>query len=161
MIDKDIAYHAEELAKTKNVAFVSVDEMFKLFPREMQGLVDSIIERVFALQKNWLQYRAPKWINVVDSLQKYATQKLGLRSGDYAYVAEMIENEFIQSSLRILLEYGVPLSAVQKIQIILQMHKVNTSTISEDKAIEIISAHREDIRPYLSVYEMDILDRAI
>ena len=110
----------------------------------MQGLVDSIIERVFALQKNWLQYRAPKWINVVVSLQKYATQKLGLRSGDYAYVAEMIENEFIQSSLRILLEYGVPLSAVQKKQIILQMHKVNTSTISEDKAIEIISAHREE-----------------
>ena len=161
MIDKDIAYHAEELAKTKNVAFVSVDEMFKLFPREMQGLVDSIIERVFALQKNWLQYRAPKWINVVDSLQKYATQKLGLRSGDYSYVAEMIENEFIQSSLRILLEYGVPLSAVQKIQIILQMHKVNTNTVSEDKAIEIISAHREAIRPYLSVYEMEILDRAI
>ena len=73
----------------------------------------------------------------------------------------MIENEFIQSSLRILLEYGVPLSAVQKIQIILQMHKVNTNTVSEDKAIEIIFAHREAIRPYLSVYEMEILDRAI
>ena len=73
----------------------------------------------------------------------------------------MIENEFVQSSFRILLEYGVPLSAGQKIQIILQMREVNTYKITEDKAIEIISAHREDIRPYLSIYEMEILDRAI
>lgn len=160
MIDKEIEYRAEELAENKKIKFTSVDEMFKLFPEEMQEKTDNIIERIFALQKNWLQYRAPKWINVVDSLQKYATQNLGLRSGDYSYVAEMIENEFVQSSLRILLEYGVPLSAVQKIQLILQMHKVNTNKITEDKAIDIISAHREDIRPYLSVYEMEILDRA-
>ena len=161
MIEKEIEYRAEELAENKKIEFTSVDEMFRLFPEEMQEKTDNIIERIFALQKNWLQYRAPKWINVVDSLQKYATQKLGLRSGDYSYVAEMIENEFVQSSLRILLEYGVPLSAVQKIQIILQMHGVNTNKITEDKAVEIISAHREDIRPYLSIYEMEILNRAI
>lgn len=161
MIEKDISFRAMELAKNKSITFTSVDDIFRLFPMEMQEKVDNIIERVFALQKNWLQYRAPKWINVVDSLQKYATKKLGLRSGDYAYVAEMIENEFVQSSFRILLEYGIPLSAVQKIQLILQMHKVNAGKITEDKAIEIISAHREDIRPYLSIYEMDILERAI
>ena len=57
--------------------------------------------------------------------------------------------------------YGIPLSAVQKIQIILQMYRVNINAITEDKAIEIISAYREEIRPYLSVYEMEILDRAI
>lgn len=161
MIDKDIEYRAAELAKAKKITFSSVDEMFINYPEEMQERVDNIIERIFALQKNWLQYRAPKWINVVDSLQKYATQKMGLDSGDYSYVAEMIENEFVQSSLRILLEYGIPLSAVQKIQLILQMYKVNTKAISEDKAIDIISAHREEIRPYLSTYEMEILDRAI
>lgn len=161
MIDREIEYRAKELAKSKEIEFISVDEMFKLFPVEMQEKTDNIIERIFALQKNWLQYRAPKWINVVDSLQKYATQKLGLRSGDYSYVAEMIENEFVQSSLRIFLEYGVPLSAVQKIEIILQMLNVNAANITEDKAVEIISAHREDIRPYLSAYEMEILDRAI
>lgn len=161
MIEKDIEYRAKELAESKKVSFSSVDEMFRKFPEEMQERVDSIIERIFSLQKNWLQYRAPKWINVVDSLQKYATQILGLPSGDYSYVAEMIENEFVQTSLRILLEYGIPLSAVQKIQLILEMHKVNTAAITEDKAIEIISAHREEIRPYLSIYEMEILDRAI
>ena len=161
MIEKDIEYRAKKLAEEKEIDFISVDDMFGKFPVEMQAKTDHIIEKIFALQKNWLQYRAPKWINVVDSLQKYATQKVGLPSGDYSYIAEMIENEFVQSSLRILLEYGIPQSAVQKLQIILKMHKVDVNKISEDMAIKIIVKHREDIRPYMSKYEMDIIDRAI
>ena len=93
MIEKDIEYRAKKLAEEKEIDFISVDDMFGKFPIEMQAKTDHIIEKIFALQKNWLQYRAPKWINVVDSLQKYATQKLGLLSGDYSYIAEMIENE--------------------------------------------------------------------
>lgn len=161
MINKDIEYRAKELAEKRGVNFQSVDAMFELYPEEMQEKTDNIIERVFASQKNWLQYRAPKWINVVDSLQKYATQKLGLPSGDYSYVAEMIENEFVQSSLRILLEYGVPLSAVQKLQIVLQMSRINTSKITEDQAISFIAKYKDEIRPYLSEYEYEILERAI
>lgn len=161
MIEKDIEYRAKKLAEEKAIDFISVDDMFIKFPVEMQAKTDNIIEKIFALQKNWLQYRAPKWINVVDSLQKYATQKLGLPSGDYSYIAEMIENEFVQSSLRILLEFGIPQSAVQKLQIILKMHKIDVNKISEDEAIKIIAKHREEIRPYMSHYEMDIIDRAI
>ena len=127
----------------------------------MQAKTDSIIERIFALHKNWLQYRAPKWINVVDSLQKYATSKMGLESGDYSYLAEMIENEFVQSSLRILLEYGIPLSAIQKLQIVLRMRGINPGLVTEDQIINIIKIHKEEIYPYLSVYERDILDRVL
>lgn len=161
MIEKDLEYRAKKMAEEKEIEYTSVDDMFIRFPTEMQAKTDSIIEQMFSLQKNWLQYRAPKWINVVDSLQKYATEKMGLSSGDYSYVAEMIENEFIQSSLRILLEYGIPQSAIKKIQVIMQMHKVDVNKISEDQAIKIIVAHREEIRPLLSVYEMEIIDRAI
>lgn len=161
MINNDIEYRAKKLAEEKEIDYISVDDMFERFPIEMQERTDNIIEKIFSLQKKWLQYRAPKWINVVDSLQKYATKKMELQSGDYSYVAEMIENEFVQSSLRIFLEYGIPHSAVQKIQTILLMHHVDTSRISEEKAMEIIVAHREDIRKYLSRYEMEIIDRAI
>ena len=41
------------------------------------------------------------------------------------------------------------------------MHKVDVNKISEDMAIKIIVKHRENIRPYMSKYEMDIIDRAI
>lgn len=161
MIEKDIEYRAQKLAEEKEIDYISVDDIFSMYPVEMQNKIDNIIEKVFALQKNWLQYRAPKWINVVDSLQKYATKKLGLLSGDYSYVAEMIENEFIQSSLRILLEYGIPRSAIQKIQLIFQMHHIDIGQISEDNVIKLISQYREEIKRYLSDYEIEILDRAI
>ena len=134
MIEKDIEYKARKFAAEKKMDFISVDDMFEKFPVEMQEKTDHIIERIFALQKNWLQYRAPKWINVVDSLQKYASEKLGL---------------------------PVPPSAVKKLQIILKMHKVDVNKISEDMAIKVIVQHREDIRPYMSKYEMEIIDRAI
>ena len=161
MIEKDIEYRAQKLAEEKDVVYISVDDMFLQFPSEMQARTDNIIEKIFALQKNWLQFRAPKWINVVDALQKYATKKLNLPSGDYSYIAEMIENEFVQSRLRILLEYGIPQSAIQKLQIILKIHNTDVNKISEDMAIKMIIKQRENIRPYLSAYEMEIIDRAL
>lgn len=161
MIDNDIEYRAKKLAEENDLEYTSVDDIFKQFPAEMQAKVDNAIERLFALQKNWLQYRAPKWINVVDSLQKYATAKCQLRSGDYSYVAEMIENEFIQSSLRILIEYGVPISAIQKIQLVMNMHGISADKITEDKAIELIRSHQEEFNKYLSEYEKSILAIAL
>ena len=161
MIERDLEYRAKKLAEEKKVSFDSIDQMFKLFPTEMQERTDNIIEMIFALQKNWLQYRAPKWINVVDSLQKYATEKLGLSSGDYSYVAEMIENEFVQSNFRILLEFGIPKSAVQKIQVLFELHRFASKDMTEDEVLNIISSKKDFLKKYLSAYEMEIIDRAI
>lgn len=161
MIERDLEYRAKKLAEEKKVLFYSIDHMFKLFPAEMQERTDNIIEMIFALQKNWLQYRAPKWINVVDSLQKYATEKLGLSSGDYSYVAEMIENEFVQSNFRILLEFGIPKSAVQKIQVLFELNRFTSKDMTEDEILSIIAAKKDFLKKYLSAYEMEIVDRAI
>lgn len=161
MIERDLEYRSKKLAEEKDVPFISVDDMFAKFPVEMQERTDNLIERMFALQKNWLQYRAPKWINVVNSLQKYATEKLGLPSGDYSYVAEMIENEFVQSNFRILLEFGIPKSAVQKIQVLFEMYHYVTKEMSEDEILILINEKKSFLRTYLSVYEMEIIERAI
>lgn len=157
MIEKDIEYRAKKLAEEKKVSFSSTEEMFTLFPREMQERGDKIIENLFAFQKNWLQYRAPKWINVVDSLQKYATKTLGLPQGDYSYVAEMIENEFVQNGLRILLEYGIPQSALKKIELVLQSLGVDVRRLSEDEVVETLKKNKYKISTFLNRYENDIL----
>lgn len=161
MIRKDLEYQARKLAEEKRKHFVSIDDMFIQYPLEMQQKTDHIIERIFALQKNWLQYRAPKWINVVDSLQKYATSRLGLPSGDYTYVAEMIENDFIQSNYRILIEYGVPKSAIETIEIVFRAYKFNTDNISEDELLELISRNKNLLFKYLSEYEREIVERTL
>ncbi len=161
MIERDLEYRSKKLAEEKGVPFISIDDMFIKFPMEMQERTDNLIEMMFALQKNWLQYRAPKWINVVDSLQKYATEKLGLPSGDYSYVAEMIENEFVQSNYRILLEFGIPKSAVQKIQVLFELHRYATKDMSEDDILKLITEKKNFLSTYLSTYEMEIIERAI
>ena len=53
MIEKDIEYRAKKLAEEKEIDFISVDDMFGKFPVEMQAKTDHIIEKIFALQKNW------------------------------------------------------------------------------------------------------------
>lgn len=161
MIERDLEYRAKKLAESKKIAYISLNNMFKQFPEEMQERTDNIIEMIFAFQKNWLQYRAPKWINVIDSLQKYATSKLNLPSGDYSYVAEMIESEFIQSNFRILLEYGVPRSAIQKIQTVFEINRIDTKKLTEDDLINTIIEHNELLSRYLSLYEMEILNRVL
>ena len=98
---------------------------------------------------------------MVDSLQKYATEKLGLLSGDYSYVAEMIENEFVQSNFRILLEFGIPKSAVQKIQLIFESYGVTSKNMTEDDVLNLIISKKIFLKKYLSAYEMEIVDRAI
>lgn len=149
MIESDSEYNAKMLAKNRGEQFVSIQDMFKRHPVDMQKIADGSVERIFALQKKWLQYRAPKWINIVDSLQKYATQKLNLSSGDYSYVAEMIENEFIDSSLRILLEYGVPRTAIDKINKILNFWGSNIKNLSEDQLIELLTKRKNELARYL------------
>ena len=161
IIDSDIEYQAKKLAEELGAIYSSVEQMFSEYPHEMQLKTDGIVEYIFALQKNWFQYRAPKWINVVDSLQKYATQKLNFPSGDYSYIAEMIENEFIHSSLKILLEYGVPRSAVVKIQKIFILNRIDANKVSEDDIIEIINRNRQIFRQHLSEYEAEIVERVL
>ena len=45
--------------------------------------------------------------------------------GDYSYVAEPVKNSFIQPSLRILLEYGLPQNAVETFRHVLESSKLN------------------------------------
>ena len=41
--------------------------------------------------------------------------ELEISPGDYSFVAESIENEFLDANIRILTEYGIPSSGIQKI----------------------------------------------
>lgn len=161
MIENDINYYLKDLAQKKNFAYSSIGEIYKAFPEESQIKIDNVIEKLFAFQKNWQQYRAPKWLNVVDSLQKYVCKKHGKISGDYSYVAEMVENSFIQPSLRILLEYGIPQNAVEIVQRVLGGAKLNLETLSEDDLFEYIKNNIPVFEKVLKKYEFEILQRTI
>lgn len=135
----------------------TVAQMRKIDDIKTQRIIDQSIETVFSLQKNWAKYRAPKWLNVVDSLQKYVADKMGCKAGDYSYVAEMIENEFIQSGLKILLEYGVPSRTIEKIQDFLKARNLMPSDLSEDDALTLLEDNLQIVKSCLSEYEYEYL----
>jgi superfamily II DNA/RNA helicase len=162
LVDDRISYLAITFLKKDNPNFI--DAQFDLqrfvqdYPDVARRFADEAIETVFKFQKNWLQYKIPKWLNVVDSLQKYVAKDLGIQSGDYSYYAESIENEFADANIRILTEYGVPSSAIQKI---LDRYGRHLKNLNEDQVVAAIIRNRELINRCLSQYEIEALNRCL
>ena len=73
----------------------------------------------------------------------------------------MVENSFIQPSLRILLEYGIPQNAVEIVQRVLGGAKLNLETLSEDDLFEYIKNNISVFEKVLKKYEFEILQRTI
>ena len=121
-------------------------------------LADEAVETIFKFQKNWLQYKIPKWLNVVDSLQKYIAAELGMEAGDYSFIAEAIENEFTAANIQILTEFGIPSSAIRKI---LDRYGHHLKGLTEDQVVAAIIRNRELINRCLSVYEIEALERCL
>lgn len=128
------------------------------YPEEARRFADEAIEIIFRFQKNWLQYKIPKWLNVVDSLQKYIAANVGIQAGDYSFIAEAIENEFADANIRILTEFGVPSSAIRKI---LDRYGHQLKKLTEDQVIATIIRNRQLINRCLTSYEIESLERCL
>ena len=92
------------------------------------------IKDVFQMLKHWFHYKVPKWINVINELQKYVCEKNNLKPGDYTHYASQIENDFVNDNLSILVEYGIPISAIRKLE-----NKISEDMNEDDIIDEIIN----------------------
>lgn len=79
-------------------------------------VLDDAIKDAFQILRHWFHYKVPKWLNVINGLQKFVCEKNNLNPGDYTFYASQIENDFVRGNLSILVEYGIPKSAVTKLQ---------------------------------------------
>ena len=163
MIDDRVTYRAKEYLKKENLySTVPVPFSMKQFVAEnsvmARQIADEAVETIFKFQKNWLQYKIPKWLNVIDSLQKYVAKELEIQAGDYSFIAEAIENEFTDANIRILAEYGVPSSAIRKI---LARYRHHLKELTEDQVIATIIRNRPLINQILIEYEIEALERCL
>ena len=78
-------------------------------------LMDIAIQGVFQILKHWFQYKVPKWLSVINEIQRFVCQEKGLRAGNYSFYSNHIENDFLPENLSILSEYGIPRSAIKKL----------------------------------------------
>jgi len=77
---------------------------------------DLAIQETFQIIKHWFQYKIPKWLSVINEIQRFICAEFGFRPGNYIYYSNLIENDFLRENLAILAEYGIPSSAIKKIQ---------------------------------------------
>ncbi|HSX09879.1 MAG TPA: DEAD/DEAH box helicase [Candidatus Saccharimonadales bacterium] len=100
-----------------------------------EKLLDDSILYAFQFLRHWFSYKVPKWLLTMNNLQKFVAEEKGLIPGDYTFYASQLENDFIPSYLSILSEYGIPKSAVIKLQSKIPLN------ISEDQLLKIIKKH--------------------
>jgi hypothetical protein len=83
---------------------------------EKADVMDLAIQETFQIMKHWFQYKIPKWLSVMNEIQKFVCAERGYKAGNYLHYANLIENDFIRENLAILSEYGIPNSAIRKLE---------------------------------------------
>lgn len=95
-------------------------------------IMDEAIRQSFQTLKHWFEYKVPKWLSVIDSLQNFVCLEKGLRAGSYSYFSNLIENDFLRENLTILSEFGIPSSAIRKLE------KLISPNLAQDEVIKSI-----------------------
>ena len=118
-------------------------------------VLNESIKNIFNISRHWFQYKIPKWLSVIGELQKYICEKNGFNSGNYTYYSSQLENEFIRTNLTILSEFGIPTSAIKKIEGSIP------SEIDEDNVLKFIKKNNIINNGLLSQYEREKLSENI
>lgn len=120
---------------------------------------EKAIEDVLKFVRNDANYKIPKLLSVVESIQKYTFENnCNNKYGDYSAFNALLENESIGEKFRFLIDFGVPSSAIKKIE----NHFNQCNEINDDT--EVISFLKQNIkvlRRILLDYEYYLLERAL
>jgi hypothetical protein len=81
-----------------------------------QARINKVTFDMLNAMRHWFDYKLPKLLSTVSKLQEYVFKKHRMRYGDYNAFASAVENGFLFSNLTTLLEYDVPMSAINKLE---------------------------------------------
>lgn len=80
-----------------------------------QERINKVTFIVLNAMRHWFDYKLPKLLSTVSKLQAYVFKKHNRKAGDYTVFAAALENGFVISLLTTLLEYDIPMSAINKL----------------------------------------------
>ncbi|EGK05274.1 DEAD/DEAH box helicase [Dysgonomonas mossii] len=112
-------------------------------------ILNEAIQKIFQIMKHWFQYKVPKWLSVMTSLQEIVCIDNQLKPGNYLVYANTLENDFIPENLTILLEYGIPTSAIRKLE------RYIPREIGQDEVLAYIKAKSLQESDKLLMYEKE------
>lgn len=146
---EDIRY----LARTSFDYFKKQDR-YKNYTK--QEILDEAIRDAFNILRHWFQYKVPKWLRVMHTLQEYVCIEQGLsKHGEYTYYANKIESDFVKNNMSLLLEYGIPKSAIKK------MEKHISEDLDENAVVNLIKSSDIMEKSKLLQYEMDKINESL
>ncbi len=132
--------------------YSSVKRLLKMSEDE---IYDEAIRTSFNILRHWFQYKVPKWLRTLNSLQEFVCNEKGIKSGNYLFYADKIESDFVRENLSILLEYGIPKSAISKLE------KYIASDISETEVVTLTKSRRLMKRAKLLQYEKERIKESL
>ncbi len=116
---KQLAYLCREYYKSKSIGlFISkqIDSEFTISKiPDKDTRIDAMTHFCLNFIRQWADYKAPKWLLCIHSIQEYAFKTLGMKPGNYKAFAAGLESKKIPQELAPLLDYGIPSSALKKI----------------------------------------------
>ena len=125
----------------------------KLEMEEKKEILDGSIQSIFQIIRHWFQYKVPKWIGVVNSLQEYVCSINGKKAGSYAYYASLIEHDAIPDNIALLLEYNIPSSTIKKLL------SVIPADLKDQELVDYIFQNKVHENEELLAYEKQLISR--
>lgn len=135
-------------------------EEFLRKKRSNKNFHEQAIEDVLKFVRNDANYKIPKLLSVLDSIQKYTFEKNSNRNyGDYSIFNSLLENGQIGEDFRFLIDFGVPSSGIKKIEV---QFKKDNKTYNDN--VEIMPWLKQNIKILKNIlldYEYDLLKKAL
>ncbi|KLU60302.1 ski2-like helicase [Peptococcaceae bacterium CEB3] len=160
---RQLALYLNQYRTSKNIMYIVKD----IYGHKMSSVqsstgeknslkyYDEAIEQAFHIYRHWFQFTVPKVFRVIDSLQRYVCEKHGRRAGSYSYFVQQLENDFLRENLSILIEFGIPASAVRQLEVEIP------KGMTEDEIIQFIKKHKNRLTASWLQYEKDKLDQCL
>ena len=115
--------------------------------------VDDVVLDVLTFQRSGLTFGFPKYLRVVDNIQRAVLGRAGAPTGDYSQFAAAAEGGFLPVPLAALDEYGLPLEVARKLRDLLLPRGANDSL---DAVLDRLRVVSDDVRA-LTAFERELL----
>lgn len=136
---------------------VILHEKIRLNENGAKDAENKAIGNILKFIRNDANFRIPKVLSVVDSIQKYVYMQNGMNTyGDYSFFSSYLENGQIDERLYFLNDFGIPSSGIKKIS------KVIPASIRADiNVLAYIKNNFTIISKALLKYESKLLEKSL
>ena len=118
---------------------------------------ESAIDDVLRFIRREAEYKIPKLLSIVDSLQKYVFQNNAIDDqGDYSMFISSLESGNLDPRVAFLIDYDVPRSALKKV-----MKLLSDDEEEENISEQFFEENKEYLQEHLIPYEYNSLERAL